>query len=271
MGESPRWHLGWLWYADWGTHEIANLDVEGQREVFGRVESVPISFDWLPDERLVAVAGRDAKLRVEAVATGALQDWVDLRPISTKPWNEIVVDERGNTYVNTIGFDFPAEQPATGLIALVTPNGSPRVVAEDLHFPNGMAITPDNATLIVAESYGECLTSFNILPDGSLGNRAVWAKTAGDHPDGICLDAEGAVWYGDVGTGRCVRVKQGGEKLQEIQLDRGCLACALGGFDRQTLYMVTADYSDPRALMGGQTRTGQIMAVHAPAPGVGRP
>jgi len=271
MGESPRWHHGWLWYADWGTHEIANLDIEGQREVFGKVDSLPISFDWLPDERLVVVAGREARLKVQAIATGALQDWVDLSPISPKPWNEIVVDGRGNAYVNGIGFDFPAEPPSTGQIALVTPDGSPRLVAEGLQFPNGMAITPDNTTLIVAESYGECLTSFDILPDGTLDNRAIWAKTPGDHPDGICLDAEGAVWYGDVGTGRCVRVKQGGQRLQEIKLDRGCFACTLGGDDRNMLYMVAADYSDPRALMSGKSRTGRILAIEAPAPGAGWP
>jgi sugar lactone lactonase YvrE len=271
MGESPRWHNGWLWLADWAAHEIVVVDVQGQRETHANVDSLPFSIDWLADERLVVIVGREAKLKVEGV-TGAMVDLADLSQISSQPWNEIVVDGRGGVYLNNIGFDFPAGQPAPGLIARVGQDGSgAKVVAEGLQFPNGMAITPDDKTLIVGESYGECLTAFDIADDGSLTNRRVWAKTPGKHPDGICIDAEGAVWFADVGSKSCVRVAEGGEVLQTVELDRGCFACALGGFDRQTLYMVTADFSDPGALMSGQKRTGQIVSIEAPAPGVGRP
>ena len=275
MGESPRWHLGWLWLADWAAHEIVVVDTEGQRETNATVDSLPFSIDWLPDARLLVLVGREAKLRVQTDA-GTLQTYTDLGKISTMPWNEIVVDGRANIYVNNIGFDFSGEQGAAGqgagFIALVAPDGSnPRVVAEGLSFPNGMVVTPDNRTLIVGESYAECLTAFDIAEDGGLSNRRVWAKVAGDHPDGICLDADGAIWYGDVGSKRCVRIREGGEVLAEVQLDRGCFACALGGPDRRTLYMVAADFSDPRALMSGATRTGRILSVEAPAPGVGWP
>jgi sugar lactone lactonase YvrE len=275
MGESPRWHLGWLWFADWAAHEIVVMDTEGQRETNSKVDSLPFSIDWLPDARLLVIVGAEAKLKVQTDA-GTLRTYTDLSRISTKPWNEIVVDGRANIYVNNIGFEFSGQQGTTGqgagFIAQVTPDGSSaRVVAEGLSFPNGMAVTPDNRTLIVGESYGECLTAFDINDDGTLSNRRIWAKTAGDHPDGICLDADGAVWYGDVGSKRCVRIREGGEVLAEVQLDRGCFACALGGLDRRTLYMVAADYSDPQALMGGQTRTGRILSIEAPAPGVGWP
>ncbi len=128
-----------------------------------------------------------------------------LGPISEKPWNDIVADAGGNAYVNNIGFDFPAGQPAPGLVALVTPAGTARLVAGDLAFPNGMAITEDSATLIVAESHGNRLTAFDMGPEGDLGRRRTWAATGDDHPDGICLDAEGAVWYADVANRHCVR------------------------------------------------------------------
>jgi sugar lactone lactonase YvrE len=272
MGESPRWHEDWLWLADWAAHEIVVVDAEGQRETHAQIDSLPFSIDWLRDERLLVLVGRRALLQTEAEATGALIDFADLSDASVKPWNELVVDGRGNIYANNIGFDFPGDPPAPGLIALVSPDGSRvRVVADGLQFPNGMAVTPDNSTLIVAESYAECLTAFSIADDGSLSGRRVWAKTPGDHPDGICLDEEGAVWYADVGNARCVRVREGGEVVQTVQLDRGCFACALGGLDRPTLYIVAADYSDPRALMSGATRTGRVVTVEAPAARAGWP
>jgi sugar lactone lactonase YvrE len=132
-----------------------------------------------------------------------------------------------------------------------------------------MAVAPDNATLIVAESYGDRLTAFDIAPDGSLANQRVWASLGGGHPDGICLDAGGAVWYGDVPAKRCVRVREGGEILQTIDLDRGCFACALGGADRRTLFMMAADFSNPATM--GSTRTGQVVTAQVPTPGAGWP
>ena len=267
LGESPRWHDGRLWFSDWGAQEVIALAPDGASEVMVRVPSFPFCIDWLPDGRLLGVSGREGLL-LRREPDGALATYADLTGISRHPWNDIAVDERGNTYVNTIGFDFPGGQFAPGYVALVTPDGAVRQVAEWLSFPNGMAVTPDNKTLIVAESYGECLTAFDIADDGSLSNRRIWVSTPGDHPDGICLDAEGVVWYADVGSSHCVRVREGGEVLETVALDRGCFACMLGGADGKTLYVVAAKFPD--AMQGGE-RTGQVVAVEAPAPHTGWP
>jgi sugar lactone lactonase YvrE len=192
----------------------------------------------------------------------------DLAPLGEHPWNDIVVDGRGNAYVNNIGFDFPGGEFAPGIVALVTPDGVARQVADGLAFPNGMAVEPDNATLIVAESYGQKLTAFDIASDGSLSGRRTWAEVD-DHPDGICLDADGAVWYGDVGYKRCVRVREGGEVLQVIDLDRGCFACMLGGQDRRTLFMTVNEWTGAEG-MGG-TRKGRVLSVDVGVSGAGWP
>jgi sugar lactone lactonase YvrE len=193
-----------------------------------------------------------------------------LTSLSDHPWNEIVVDGRGNAYINNIGFDFPGGEFATRIIALVTPYGSARQVADGVAFPNGMAVTPDNATLILAESYGKRLTAFDIAGGGSLSNRRVWADLNGGFPDGICLDAENAVWYGDVPNKRCVRVREGGEVLQTIDLDRGCFACMLAGVDKRTLFLTANEWRGPAKMADG-TRTGQVLTVKAPTPGAGWP
>jgi sugar lactone lactonase YvrE len=152
----------------------------------------------------------------------------------------------------------------------VTPDGSARQVADGLAFPNGMLITPDNTTLIVGESYAKRLTAFDITPDGGLSNRRVWAELGDGVPDGICLDSDGAVWYADVPNKRCVRVREGGEVLQTIDLDRGCFACALGGPDRTTLILVAKEWNGP-ANMFAEPHTGQVLTAHAPAAGAGWP
>jgi len=268
FGESPRWHEGRLYFADWGTQELTAVDLAGESEVVVRVPSSPFSIDWLPDGRLLVVSGGDGRL-LRREPDGSLLTHADLGRLSRYPWNEIVVDGRGNIYLNGIGFDFPAGAFAPGIIALVDLDGSVRQVADGVAFPNGMAVTPDGETLIVAESYANRLTAFDIAADGGLSNRHVWAEVGDDHPDGICLDAEGAVWYADVGTKRCVRVREGGEVLRAIELDRGCFACMLGGPDGRTLFMVATVF-DPAAMSGGEP-TGQVLTAEAPAPGAGWP
>ena len=265
--ESPRWHDDRLWIADWGTQEVIALDLEGRSEVVARVPSL-MCIDHLPDGRLLAVSSADRRL-LRQEPDGSLMIHAELEALGRDPWNDIVVDGRGNAYVNNIGFDFPAGEFAPGIVALVTPDGTARQVADGLAFPNGMAVTADDATLIVAESYGQKLTAFDIAHDGSLSNRRTWAAVD-DHPDGICLDADGAIWYGDVGNRRCVRVREGGEVLQVIDLDRGCFACVLGGPDRRTLYMVANEWGGAENADVG-ARAGQALATRAPAPGVGRP
>ena len=265
--ESPRWRNGRLWVSDWGAHEVHALDLEGGDEVVARIDSFPMCIDHLPDGRLLVVSSRDRRV-LRRQADGSLVTHADLGSIDEHAWNDIVVDGRGNAYVNNIGFDFPGGEFAPGLVALITPDGAARKVADGLAFPNGMAVTPDNATLIVAESYGQTLTAFDIAADGDLSNRRTWAEVD-DHPDGICLDADGAVWYADVGTSRCVRVRQGGDVLGSIELDRGCFACVLGGPDRRTLFMAVNEWAGPQAMT--DARRGQVIATEAPAPGVGWP
>src|SRR3954451_5066423 len=273
FGESPRWHDDRLWFADWGAHEVVALDLDGTSEVMVRVSfpSFPMSIDWLPDGRLLIVAARDGLL-LRREADASLVTHADLSPLAEKghPWNEIVVDGRGNAYINNQGFEFPGGEFAPGTVALLTQDGSARQVADGIAFPNGMAVTPDNSTLICAESYGKRLTAFDISADGSLSNRRVWADLDDGVPDGICVDAEGAVWYGDVPNKRCVRVREGGEVLQTIELDRGCFACMLGGPDKRTLFMVAAEWTG----IAGATRgaaTGRLLSARAPAPGAGWP
>jgi sugar lactone lactonase YvrE len=271
FGEQPRWHEDRLWFSDWGKPEVIAVDPEGGSEVVLQAPSFPCCVDWLPDGRLLLVSARDGLL-LRQESDGSLVTHGDLNGVSDPPpGNELVVDGRGNAYVNGPGFDMMAGADfAPGRIALVAPDGSARQVADDIAFPNGMLVTPDNSTLIVADSYGKRLTAFDIDPDGSLANRRVWADLGDGVPDGICLDAEGAVWYGDVPNKRCVRVGEGGEVLQTVALDRGCFACALGGADRGTLFMMATEWTGPENMFRGPA-TGQVLSIDAPAPGVGWP
>jgi sugar lactone lactonase YvrE len=250
MGESARWHEDRLWFCDWGAGEIVELDGDEPR-VIARIDDFPFCIDWLPDGRLVVITGRGLLLRGEP--DGGLATHADLTGLGGGfPWNDIAVGPRGHTYVNNIGFAFPGGTPAPGTIALVGRDGTARQVADGVHFPNGMAVTADGRTLIVAESYANRLTAFTIAADGSLGDRRVWAALGTGVPDGICIDAQGAVWYADVPNKCCVRVREGGEVLRIVELDRGGFACAVGD---GTLYAVTAIY--PSA--GGPA--GQLVAV----------
>jgi sugar lactone lactonase YvrE len=269
FGESPRWHDERLWFSDWGTQEIIAVDLEGKSEVILRVPSFPFCIDFMPDGRLLIVSASE-RLLLRREPDGSLVTHADLSSISEQPWNDIVVDGRGNAYVGNIGFDFPGGEFAPGILTLVSPNGSARQVADGVAFPNGIVVTPDNSTLILAESYGNRLTAFDITADGSLSNQREWAKLDGGVPDGICLDAEGAIWYGDVPNRRCVRVREGGEVLQTIELDRGCFACMLGGPDGKTLCMVAQEWSGMESPTDGE-RTGQVLTAPAPAPGAGWP
>jgi sugar lactone lactonase YvrE len=265
LGESPRWHEGRLWFSDWVAHEVIGLDPSGGHELMAEVDAFPFSIDWLPDGPMLITAGRRL-LRLEA--GGSLVTHIDLSDLSDHGWNEIVVDGRGNAYVNSVGFDLMGgEEPKPGIVAVVTPDGSARQVADGLAFPNGMVVTPDDSTLIVAESYEGRLTAFEVGEGGELSNRRVWADL-GEGGDGICMDADGAIWSPKFQ--RCVRVREGGEVLDEIELDRFCFACMLGGDDGRTLFLNVAEWNGPEGIFN-EPRTGRVLAAEAPAPHAGRP
>jgi sugar lactone lactonase YvrE len=262
MGESPRWHEDRLWFSDWGAQEIIAVDLDGNSEVEVRTSfGLPFCIDWLPDGRLLIVSGRESLL-LRREPDGSLITHADLRSLSDKGWNEIVVDGRRNIYING----------GPGIIALVGSDGPARQVADGIAFPNGMAVTPDNSTLIIAESHGKRLTAFDIAADGSLSNRRVWADLGDGVPDGICIDADNAVWYGDVPNKRCVRVREGGEVLQTINLDRGCFACMLGGPSNRRLFLIATEWRGMDNIPNvARARTGQVLTIEAPAPGAGWP
>lgn len=260
MVESPRWHDDRLVFCDWGTGEVFALGPDGRRTVLARVDGgMPFTLDRLPDGRLVVLTQQG----LYTVADGILTAYADLGDLSPHPWNEVVVDGRGHAYANNLGHEFGGEF-APGFIALLDPEGPPRVVAAGLAFPNGMAVTHDGATLLVAESYAGTVTAYAIGPDGSLSDRRVWAEVPGSAPDGICVDAEGAVWFAEVPGQRCLRVTEGGEVRQILLSDLGCFSCVLGGPDRHTLFVTAASWSDE---MVGDARTGAILAATVNVPG----
>ncbi len=267
FGESPRWRDGRLWFSDWGTGRVLSVAADGTSAIEAEVDSFPMCIDFLPDGRLLIVSSADRKV-LRREPDGSLVPYASLALVSSKPWNDIVVDGRGNAYVNNISFDFPGEKFAPGIVVLVKPDGTVSSVADGLAFPNGMAVTADNSTLIVAESYAEQLTAYDIADDGTLTGRRVWAATPGDHPDGICMDAKGAVWFADVRNRHCVRVGEGGEVLMTLDFDRGAFACALSRDREPRLYVVGQDWGGPDAVGGA---TGQLVSFAAPAPGAGYP
>ena len=267
--ESPRWHDGRLWFANWGAREIVAVDVDGTSEVVTHSPKAALgySIDWLPDGRMLVTGD---KLRRQE-PDGSMVTHAD------QHGNEIVVDGRGNVYLNGADFNFSGgEAPKPGYIKLVTPDGDLRQVADDIQFPNGMVITPDNQTLIISESFAGRLTAFTIEPDGELSNRRVFADGLG--PDGICMDAEGAVWT-STGGSSIVRVADGGDVLQRVELPehRAPFALMLGGPDRRTLFIMTAEWrmadsiADNLHRLTTGPRTGEILTLPVSVPGTGRP
>jgi sugar lactone lactonase YvrE len=260
--EAPRWDGGRVVFSDWSAGEVLAYDpASGDLEVVARAESFPLCTDLLPDGRLVAVTSPPGSLLVSAPDDpGSLAPYADLSSVAAGVWNDIAVDGRGHVYVNGGGIE-----GAPGIVALVTPDGAVRRVAEGIAFPNGMAVTADGATLLVADSWAQAILAYDIAADGSLGPGRIWASVA-EHPDGICIDAEGAVWFADVGTSRCVRIAEGGRVLDEVSLDRGCFACVLGGPDRRTLYVTAAVWRGWEE--GVEPGSGILAAVEVEVPGV---
>jgi sugar lactone lactonase YvrE len=272
--ESPRWHEGRLWFSDWTGGRIVAVDDAGATEVVLEHRSLPLCFDFLPDGRPVVVSNQERAL-MTLEPDGTLATYADLSALSSYGCNDIVVDGRGRAWVNSPDFDFAAGPPdgdvQPGVVGVVPAAGEVRVVAHDLAFPNGMAVTADGATLVVADSYRHHLLGFTIGADGSLSERRVWADLGDHSPDGICLDADGAAWYADVPHRVCVRVAEGGDVLDTVDLDRGAFACMLGGGDAPALYVVAAVWPGAAALTTHTGWDGQVLRVPVEVPGAGWP
>ncbi len=278
FGEGPRWYLEHLWFSDFYDHAIKTVDVDGNVSTRLVIDDQPSGLGWLPDGTLVAVAMHARKvLRFDGNEPA---QHADLGTVATFHCNDMTVDDVGRAYVGNFGFDLDAAitggrfaealaEYEGAALAMIDQHGRVHTVATGLRFPNGMVITPDGATLIVAETLGRRLSAFDIGIDGTLTNQRVWADLPGTAPDGICLDADGAVWVADASSARCIRVAEGGAVLAEVTTSQPCYACMLGGTDGRTLFMLTAESSLPA--IASARRTGRIETCEAPAARAGRP
>lgn len=267
--EGPRWHDGALYFSDMHAHEVVRLELTGARQVVARVPTCPSGLGWDPQGRLLIVSMEDHRLLRQTEA-GPLEEVARFDHLATHLSNDMVVDAEGRAYIGNFGFDLHANAPParTNLIR-VDPDGSVHEAATELSFPNGTVITPDGKTMILGESFGACLTAFDVEPDGTLTNRRVWAKLEGAVPDGLCLDAEGAIWAASPVSGEVVRVAEGGEVRERIPVEHQAFACMLGGAAGRTLFVCTARSSDPAECR--VERSGRIEAFEVDAPRAGLP
>jgi sugar lactone lactonase YvrE len=267
--EGPRWHDGSLWFSDMHAKRVMRAGLDGRARSVVQVDERPSGLGWLPNGRLLIVSMYDRRLL--RLDPGGLVHVADLAPIATFHANDMVVDREGRAYIGNFGFDLIAgEKPRATSLARVDPDGGVHVAATELTFPNGMVITPDDRTLIVAESFGACLTAFDKASDGSLSNRRVFAKLEnGEVPDGIALDAEGAVWVASPLTNECLRVHEGGRVSRRVRGSALPYACALGGPERKTLFLCTATTHNPDECV--EKRSGKIEMVSVDVPGAGWP
>ena len=277
FGEGPRWRDGRLWFSDFHAHAVKSVSLAGDVRTEVELNDQPSGLGWTPDGALLVVSMVRRQLLIRR-GDGALAVHADLARVAAGHCNDMVVDAQGRAYVGNFGFDFGARIAAHGMqgamvdaptakLALVLPDGEVRAAAEGLHFPNGSVITPDGRTLIVAETLASCLTAFDIGPDGDLSNRRVWAPTPGA-PDGIALDAAGAIWVASPGGQGCVRIAEGGEVLGAVDPGQPCYACMLGGDDGRTLFMLTAPPmgQNPAAAPLGKVSVATVDVPHAGLP-----
>ena len=266
--EGPRWHEGRFWFSDMHSHRVIASDLQGKTDTIVEVPNRPSGLGWLPDGRLLVVSMTDRRLlRLDG---DALVEHADLSKLASFHCNDMVVDARGRAYVGNFGFDLDArEDPKPAELVLVTPDGEARVAAGDLMFPNGTVITPDGRTLIVGESFGARLTAFDIAADGSLDRRREWARLDGAVPDGICLDAEGAIWVASPVSAEVLRVLEGGTVSERVPVATQAYACMLGGPERRTLFICTSKSSSPEECRA--ERTGRIETLEVAVPGAGLP
>lgn len=283
--EGPRWHNGELWFVDFYTKTVNRVDAEGTVHAMATVEGQPSGLGWLPDDTLIIVSMKDKKvLRLED--DGSLSLYADIEPFCNGYANDMVVAPNGNAYIGHFGFDLMGGgDHELADVLLVRPNGQVEVVARELSFPNGMVITPDEKTLIVNELFGNRISKFDILADGTLGPRQDFANYGwpGDEPDwqkrvanatiapdGLTLDAEGAVWAADTNNARAVRIADGGAILDEVSVaPDGVFAVALGGADGRSLFLSLAPDFDETARSA--VREAKVGVVKADVPHAGTP
>ena len=278
FGEAPRWHDGVLWFSDFFDYAVKTVDLDGHIAVKLSMADRPSGLGWMPDGSMLIVSmTARALLRLDQ---GRLALHADLSGIATFHCNDMVVDTAGRAYVGNFGFDLDTNEingtlgevlatHAGATIARVDPDGSVHAAADGLMFPNGTVITPDGRTMIVAESFANRLTAYDVADDGSLSNRRLWADLGTRTPDGICLDADGAIWVANPIINECFRVGEGGDILDVIETDNRCFACMLGGPDRRTLFMLTSRYS--LAVEAAVHRTGNVLIAGVDVPGAGLP
>ena len=277
FGEGPRWHEEKFYFSDFYSHKVFSLDMDGNSEVIVEVPAQPSGLGWMPDGTMLIVSMKDKKLL--SFNKNTLSEVADLSNLAGFHCNDMVVDDQGNAYIGNFGFNtYSGEEIRPANLILVRPGEDPCLAADDLLFPNGTVITPDGKTLIVGETYAARLTAFDINQDATLSNRRVWADFTLDAdegdiplPDGICLDAEGAIWVASPSTAEVIRVREGGVILDRISVETNAYACMLGGDDLKTLFICTSNASgvDPESAL--REKSGKIETIKVEVAGAGRP
>ena len=279
FGEGPRWRDGRLWFSDFYAHAVKSVSLAGDARIEFTIDDRPSGLGWLPDGSLLFVSMTKRQVMRRSL-DGVITLHADLGGIADFHCNDMVVDGLGRAYVGNFGFDLDAQMQARGVqnviadhpkakLTLVGAGGEVSVAAADMSFPNGSVITPDGRTLIVGETLGGRLTAFDIAADGALSGRRIWAETWPRVPDGICLDAGGAIWIANPIAPECVLFAQGGEVLDVIETGDPCYACMLGGDDGRTLFMLTAPSS--LAHEAAVAPKGRLMVATVDSPRAGRP
>tara|TARA_X000001036_G_scaffold17412_1_gene14606 strand:+ start:4351 stop:5223 length:873 start_codon:yes stop_codon:yes gene_type:complete len=277
FGEGPRWHEEKFYFSDFYSHKVFSLDMDGNSEVIVEVPAQPSGLGWMPDGTMLIVSMKDKKLL--SFNKNTLSEVADLSNLAGFHCNDMVVDDQGNAYIGNFGFNtYSGEEIRPANLILVRPGEDPCLAADDLLFPNGTVITPDGKTLIVGETYAARLTAFDINQDATLSNRRVWADFTLDAdegdiplPDGICLDAEGAIWVASPSTAEVIRIREGGVILDRISVETNAYACMLGGDDLKTLFICTSNASgvDPESAL--RKKSGKIETIKVEVAGAGRP
>jgi sugar lactone lactonase YvrE len=266
--EGPRWHGGKLWFSDMHDRKIWTVDLEGNKELVHEADNDISGLGFLPDGTLLYVSMQDRKLI--RLVNGKSVEVADLSGLATFHCNDMIVDSKGRSYIGNFGFDLHGgETPSPANFIMVDEEGTASIAAPNLMFANGTVITPDNKTMIVGETFGACLTAFDIAEDGTLSNKRQWADISPAVPDGICLDADGAIWVASPTTSEVIRVLEGGEITHHLKPSAIPFACMLGSDDRKTLFVLTAEESSPHKMEG--RRTGKIEITRVHVAGAGRP